>query len=313
MFSKYWRSYPWWLQMVLFGLMVFIFISLSQLVALLIIPKITGVPLSDIADENKRSSLPVVKSMFILQAISAIGLFLLPSLLFANLAHPRPVRYLGLVKPGKAIQPLLAIIAMVAATPVFLFIATLVKMIGLGPYADSLQEQNDEMVKIFLNAAPQIGLGVVLLVMSVLPAIAEEIFFRGILMRFIKKRSYRMVGPIAISAMAFALAHATPYSFLAIFFAGVALAIIYNLTGSLWCSMLAHMFYNGAQVALDYFGKDNATVKGIMESNTVPIPMLIGGAIISAIAFYLLWKFRTPLPPNWADDYTQEELSQKAV
>lgn len=313
MFSRYWRSYPWWLQLVLFGLMIFIFVSLSQVIAYVVIPKVTGVQLADLVNMNEKSSLAVIKGAFILQVISAIGLFLLPSLLFANLAHPRPGKYLGLVKPGKAIQPLLAIVAMVAATPVFLFIASLIRMIGLGSAADALQQQNDDLVKVFLNAAPQIGFGVVLLVMAILPAISEEIFFRGIFLRFAKKRSANMVVPISISAMAFALAHGTPYSFLAIFFAGVALAIIYNLTGSLWCSMLAHMFYNGFQVSLDYFGKDNPTIKSIVESNTVPVPMLIIGTAISAVAFYLLWKFKTPLPPNWADDYTQEELSEKAV
>jgi membrane protease YdiL (CAAX protease family) len=313
MFSRYWRSYPWWLQLILFGLMVFIFISLSQVAAYVIVPKATGADLADIAPLTEKSSLSAIKGAYIWQAISAIGLFLVPSLLFAHLAHPRPAKYLGLVKPGKAIQPFLAIIAMVAATPVFLFIATLVHMIGLGPGADAMQLQNDNMIKIFLSAAPQIGFFVVLLVMAILPAISEEVFFRGIFLRFAKKRSTNMVVPIAISAMAFALAHGTPYSFLAIFFAGVALAIIYNLTGSLWCSMLAHMCYNGFQVSLSYFGKDSAIIKGVMESNSVPVPFLLIGAAVSAIAFYLLWKFRTPLPPTWADDYTQEELSEKAV
>lgn len=313
MFSRYWRSYPWWLQLMLFGLMVFIFISLSQIAAFVIIPKATGVPLADLAEVNGKSSFAVIKGVFIFQVISAIGLFLLPSLLFANLAHPRPGRYLGLVKPGKAIQPLLAIVAMVAATPVFLFIASVVRMIGLGAGADAMQQKADDLTKVFLDAAPQLGFGIVMLVMAILPAIAEELFFRGIFLRFAQKRSTTMVVPVSISAMAFALAHGTPYSFLAIFFAGVALAVIYYLTGSLWCSMLAHMFYNGFQVSLDYFGSDNASVKAVMESNSVPVLYVLLGAAISAGAFYLLWKSRTLLPPNWADDYTQEELSQKAI
>lgn len=315
MFNRYWRSYPWWMQLFLFGLMVFIFVSLSQIVAFVLIPRITGVSLAELAEmvEKKSFPLPIIKSALILQVISAIGLFLLPALLFANLAHPRPARYLGLVKPGKAVQPVLAIVTMVAATPVFLFIASLVHMIGLGAGADAMQQRNDDMVKVFLNASTQIGYLKILLVMAILPAVSEEIFFRGIFLRFAKKRSPGMVVPIAISAMAFALAHATPYSFLAIFFAGVLLAVIYYLTGSLWCSMLAHMFYNGFQVSLEYFGKDNTYLKSMMESNAVPIPIVLIGAAISATSLYLLWKSRTPLPYDWADDYTKEELSEKAV
>lgn len=322
MFSRYWRSYPWWMQLLLFGLMVFIFVSLAQIIAFVLIPRITGVSMADLAatakkvsemEENVVFPLPMIKSSLLLQVISSIGLFLLPAFLFANLAHPRPARYLGLVMPRKAVQPLLAIIVMVAATPVFLFIASLVHMIGLGAGADAMQQRNDNMIKVILDGSTQIGYLKILLVMAILPAVSEELFFRGIFLRFAKKRSPGMVVPVAISAMAFALAHATPYSFLAIFFAGVLLAVIYYLTGSLWCSVLAHMFYNGFQVSLSYFGKDNAYLKSMVDSNVVPIPIVLIGAAISAASFYLLWKSRTPLPPDWAEDYTKEELSQKAV
>ena len=292
---------------------MFIFLSLSQAVAYLIIPKITGGNLTDIMNLNEESGTAAVKAALALQFIQAVGLFLLPSLFFAQLAHPRPAGYLGLRKPGKAIQPLLAIVAMVAATPLFLFVASIVHMIGLGAAADAIQERNDQLVKLFLNSAGKRGLGIILLVMAVLPAVAEEIFFRGIFLRFAKKRSTNMVAPIAISAMAFALAHATPYSFLAIFFAGVALAIIFYLTSSLWCSILAHACYNGTQILLDYFGKDSKAIRALMDSNTVPLPLLVGGIVISAISFYLLWKVRTPLPPDWSDDYTEAELSENAV
>lgn len=77
--------------------------------------------------------------------------------------------------------------------------------------------------------------------------------------------------------------------------------------------MLGHMLNNGLQVALLYFGANNATIKAIGESNELPAFVPVIGVAVFAASFYLLWKSRTPLPPDWADDYTKEELSEKAV
>jgi membrane protease YdiL (CAAX protease family) len=147
-----------------------------------------------------------------------------------------------------------------------------------------------------------------LLIMAIIPALGEEMFFRGVLMRFVKKRSRTMLAPILTSAALFALAHSNVYGLPSIFSAGILLAVIYYLTGSLWCSIFAHLLFNGLQVILSYAGSNNAAIKAFMSTNTVSYPLVIGSILVFCVSFYLLWKNRTPLAPNWTDDFAPGEL-----
>ncbi len=130
-------------------------------------------------------------------------------------------------------------------------------------------------------------------------------------MRFIKKRSIGMAFPIGITALMFALVHFSVYGFVPIFISGVLLGLVYYLTGSLWCSILFHLLNNGLQIVAVYVGKTNPTVDKIIEGNTVPAYLLIGGLFLFIGSFYLLWKNRTPLPADWAIDFTKEELAEQ--
>ena len=142
---------------------------------------------------------------------------------------------------------------------------------------------------------------------AIVPALGEELFFRGVLMRFVRQRSRNMVMPVVLTAIIFSLSHTNIYGYLSIFLAGVLLAVIYNLTGSLWCSILAHCSFNGLQILITYMGTRNAAMKTFMEQTTVPYYLVIAGAILFGISFYLLLKNKTPLPANWSDNFTPEE------
>ena len=106
--------------------------------------------------------------------------------------------------------------------------------------------------------------------------------------------------------------HSNPYGMLSIFLAGLLLGGIYYLTGSLWCSIAAHACYNGLQIFLTYAAKASPTLKVIEETSSVPLSWVITGTIVFASVFYLMWKNRTPLPNNWSEDYTPEELIEEA-
>jgi membrane protease YdiL (CAAX protease family) len=174
------------------------------------------------------------------------------------------------------------------------------------------QEASDNMFNAFLNIQSFASFIKVFFIMAVVPAVGEEMFFRGVLMRFARQRSRTMVFPIIFTAVVFAYSHTNIYGYLSIFSAGVLLAVIYNLTGSIWCSILGHLSFNGMQVTLSYLGNHSPSIKAFMASNTVPIYLIIGGAVVFGLSFYLLLKNKTPLPDNWSDNFIPGELSEKA-
>ncbi len=307
---KYFRYYPWGLQLTLFLLMTFTFLSGMGAIVLSLLPKLSNYQYTDLSGLNADSPYSLVKTFLVVQGFNSVFMFLLPALTFAHLTHPQPAHYLGLRQPGKKIQWLLAVLVMAGAMPVLIGIENLMGMIDFGADAKAAQAANDNVFHALMKMPSFLNMLAVLFVVAVIPAIGEEFFFRGIFMRFARKRSRNMIFPILFSAAIFSFSHANINGYISIFLAGVLLAVIYNLTGSLWCSIVGHFFFNGFQIALSYLGDNNASIKALTDSDTMPIPIVIAGAIVFGISFYLLLKNRTPLPPNWTDDFSPAELEQ---
>lgn len=308
---KYFRSYPWGMQLLLFLLMIVTMLSFCTAMVYILLPKFSPFSLEQLTSVDEHSPAQLIRTSLVAQGIFSLFIFLIPSLLFAYLTHPRPAAYLGLKPPGKQIQILLAILIMVGADPMLQGLQGLISQIDFGAKLKAEQIKNDNMMSAFLNMPDFTSFLIAFLVMSIIPALGEEMFFRGLLLRLAKKRSQTMTFPIIFTAAVFAYSHTNIYGLLSIFFAGLLLAVIYNLTGSLWCSIAGHLSFNGLQVILAYAGNSSAPVKAFMDQNTVPLFLIIAGAIVFGISFYLLWKNKTPLPPDWTDDFSPDELSQK--
>jgi membrane protease YdiL (CAAX protease family) len=295
---------------ILIGVLFFFFVSG---IGYVLITEVVGLPLSGIAEINSSSPANVLQAAFVLQVLFQLGVFLMPPLLFAYFTHPRPKQYLGLRAPGKPIHWLLVITLMLGAMPLFLQLESWIKMFNWGTDVFAKQEKYEESINAMLNMPDLAALLKVFVIMAVLPAIGEELLFRGIFMRFAAQRGRGMVFPVFISAIMFAMVHGNIFGGTSIFLAGILLAVIYYLTGSIYCSMLGHLLNNGLQIILLYIGKDSEVIKAIEKSEQLPAFVPIAGLVLFSVSLFLLLKNKTPLPPNWADDYAEGELSENAV
>jgi membrane protease YdiL (CAAX protease family) len=309
MFNRYWRSYPWFFQLLQFIILIVVMASFFIVALTPVVLNLMHVSIDALKDVNEKTPRAVINAFLLIQFLTSIGIFLLPVLLFAYFTHPRPKQYLGLVKPGKSLHWWLAPVIIITATPLFLAIAALIGNIDFGESVKHAQEVNDQTFRALLTMSSASQLLATFFVLAIVPGLSEELFFRGLMMRFAAKRSRTIIFPLVISALLFALMHTNIYGMVSIFLAGLLLGGIYYLTGSLWCSIISHICYNGLQVLLTYFARNNATFKAIDEANTVPVSWVVIGTLLSAASFYLLWKNRTPLKSNWSADYTAEELA----
>lgn len=304
---KYFRYYPVWLQLILFLSLVFTLTSFSILCLNVLMVKVWGINVYQTMAVNDHSSYALVKLSELVQAVGSSFMFMVPALLFAYLAHPAALQYIGLRKVGSAAQFLLVIIMMLGARPLLEAISGLIGQIDFGAGVKKSQEANDTIMRAYLTM-PSLGDFLrVFVVMAIIPAVGEEFFFRGILMRFTAKISRSIWLSIVFTAALFALTHSNIYGLASIFLAGALLAGIYYLTGSLWCSIAGHMVFNGSQIILSYIGNTNDAVRNFENSQTIQWGLVGGGAVVFAIAFYLLWKIRTPLAANWTEDFDAPE------
>jgi membrane protease YdiL (CAAX protease family) len=333
MFTRYWRTYPWFLQLFLFAMMIVTFSSLGTYFTLSILPGITGVPFADIQHIGAASSMQVTRAGVVTQALFHVFAFTIPCLLFAYFTTPRPAAYLGLRLPGKPVHWLLVTGIMIGFLPFSIYLETwLQQHVDFGQAAEAVQAKTDAAFAAYLKMQSSGDFLRAFLAFAIIPPIGEELMFRALFMRFshsrqrIRKglvatvgdqkifeqpRKRRMVLPILLTAAIFAFMHPNPYGRIFIFAAGILLSLIYWLTSSLLCSIWAHLLFNGSQVVYVFLTRNHAPSSGPEGSANIPLWMPVLGFCLLAASLYALSKYRTPLPANWSADYTEEELRRE--
>ena len=129
----------------------------------------------------------------------------------------------------------------------------------------------------------------VILYMSVAlaPAFAEEFLFRGVF--YTNLRPYGRTQAILISSLLFALMHQNIGQLFYTFVAGIAMALMYELTGSIWCSVFFHLLNNELSIISEviYYGWGGATAEACL---TVFDAILFLLGIISLILLIVYYK-----------------------
>ncbi|MBQ8722014.1 MAG: CPBP family intramembrane metalloprotease [Paludibacteraceae bacterium] len=164
------------------------------------------------------------------------------------------------LKPG-----LVAFFFAVAALPLISMLAEWNKGMELPSFLASVEEimrQMEEsalaMTEKFLNTS-SFGMMIVnLFVMALLPAVCEEMMFRGWLQRVLGNRLNYHVA-IWVSAFIFSAIHFQFYGFVPRMIIGAALGYLYCYTGSLWASIIAHFTNNAAAVITAFLAYNGYT------------------------------------------------------
>ena len=140
------------------------------------------------------------------------------------------------------------------------FTITIVLMLALSPLLDFIQSSFKEHPWIIYQTEVQdkqnavianlrgFKLPLAIFVFAILPAVFEELIFRGILYKVLKELSKKKWVGIGLSAFIFAVVHFQVLSFLPIFLVGILLAIIYERTRNLMAPILFHFLFNAVQV-----------------------------------------------------------------
>ena len=130
---------------------------------------------------------------------------------------------------------------------------------GIEKWMKELEETAQALTDKMANVDTIGGLLLNLVVIALIPAVGEEMTFRGVLQQSLTRRMNPHIA-IILSAAIFSFFHFQFYGFLPRMFLGVLLGYMFYITGSLWTSILMHFVNNGSAVVLYYL--DN---KGLIE------------------------------------------------
>lgn len=96
---------------------------------------------------------------------------------------------------------------------------------------------------------------VAIITAAIIPAICEEIMFRGLVLEAFGKRFSRNTA-ILLSAFLFALCHFNLEGFPSLFVIGLLLAAVMYRHGKIWVPVLIHAVYNASSIIINASGAD---------------------------------------------------------
>ncbi len=234
------------------------------------------------------------------QTIGAVLAFAVPALIMAFLMQKPDEEAFLRIKKTDGQQLLLAVLIIVSAMPfinlITLWNSGLTLPDSLAPLEKLMRElqiKNEEIYETFLSAGTVWGLIANLFCLALVPAVCEELFFRGALQGIFEKKLNVHIS-VWLTAVIFSLLHFQVFGFVPRVLLGAALGYMLVFSGSLYLPIAAHFTNNAVIVAGNFMVKkyalgDEKTLDNIGTNGQWWISIL-GIAICFALFFLLKSK-----------------------
>jgi len=206
--------------------------------------------------------------------------------------------YLGIRRfPGWTLLGL-ALLLMLAATPLVLYTYTINKALPIPESVRLLEEQATEALKGLLQMDNSWELLGNMVIIALLPAIGEELVFRGVLQQQLMRRIANPWVALLLSAAIFSFIHFQFEGFLPRMLLGMLLGWLYWKTRNFWVPVTAHFFNNGLQVFGQYLY--NKQITSVDLEQDIEVPWFL--ALISA---FMIWVILRLIGKTVREDFTQ--------
>ncbi|MCW3113893.1 MAG: family intrarane metalloprotease [Segetibacter sp.] len=238
---------------------------------------------SVLLDKNAVVSPDLLGRFKLAQLAGSIISFIIPSLLFGYYSSPKSLPYIGVQKHASLILVGAAMLLLFTIQPFIGWLGEINSRIKFGSLQKSLLEMEamyNRALQVFLQMKNFGDLLINLFIMALLPAIGEELFFRGSLQKALLRLSHKPWLAIVVSSLVFALLHGTFFKILPIFTLGLILGIVYTVTRNLWYTILIHFCNNAFAVLSVYYADRSETLKKL-SNDDFSVPLY--GAFVSLI------------------------------
>jgi len=287
---------PYSVQFLYFLLLLLLSYSIFSLLQVLIL-LLAGYNLAGINNLVENIDSQNIGLLKVLQLITTIGVFIVPALAFSFLKSGKATGYIPLTLPLSMRSVLLASMVTVSALPLMSFFMELNQSVSLPSFLKDVEqwmrdmEGNAEKLTLaFLKMDSPLDLMLNILIVALLPAIGEELLFRGCLQQLLIEWTKKPHLAIFIAAALFSAIHFQFLGFVPRMLIGAFLGYLFYWSGNLWYAIIGHFVNNALQVVGYYFTQgtnSNADLKAI--DSLPPSSILLGTAIFSG-TLYLFYK-----------------------
>jgi uncharacterized protein len=248
-----------------------------------------------LSEFNDPQSVSILKYF---QVVQSVGFFIIPALLAGWFFEASSAGYLKINKSSPPAQFILVILIMLVSVPAVNWTISVNEMMklpqalkGIEQWMKDTEEQASQLTDAFLNTETIGGLMFNLFMIALLPAIGEEMLFRGILQRLFTDWFRNAHVAIFVTAFIFAAIHLQFYGILPRMLLGVLFGYLFWWSGSLWLPIFAHFLNNGAAVVVSFLASRNVVNQDYESFGSTDNVFFIAGSIVLT-ALCLVWVYR---------------------
>ena len=285
-------------------LMFSAFVILVSFLAFLVVSLLIAIPffglssmldIPQIGDLSNPESIAVLKYF---QTVQAIGLFIVPPLVLGYLFHGNTLHYLYLDKPFTSSTFLLVIVLMFAMAPFINFLGVWNSnmhlpewMGGIERWMRNTEDDAARLTEAFLDVKTLPGLAFNIFMIAFLPAVGEELLFRGVIQKIFTRMTSNTHWGIWISAILFSAMHLQFYGFVPRVLLGALFGYLLVWSGSMWLPVLGH-FLNNALAVIAMFFVNNGMINPDVEAFGSTSDSYYAAIISLAVVLILLWTIK---------------------
>lgn len=225
-------------------------------------------------------------SLLLQNTISQVGLIAGPAILLALIFTRNPAKTLLLSIP-KASHLFLAVLLAIVMHPVVTSFSNVIRT--LYPISEQTMAKL-EAFQSLMGGAP--NLFVLLLMMALLPAICEELAFRGFILSGLRRMKNQWLA-ILVSSLLFGIAHQMLQQSIAAFAVGMLIGYLSIKTNSIFPCMAYHLVHNSLPLLVATWMAEHGGITGLAEVSTESLHYgwpLVSVCIAAAIVILLRFQ-----------------------
>jgi uncharacterized protein len=292
-------------------LMFSIFVVIASFLAFMVLSLVIAIPLfgldsmlsiPTIDELNNPDSIRILKYF---QVVQSIGVFIIPPFILGWLFHGKVAEYLNLNKTITLASVILVLVLSFAASPFINFIGEFNAnmqlpgwLSGVESWMKNAEDKAAEITEAFLKVETTGGLLFNIFMIAFLPAIGEELLFRGVIQRIFTNWTRNYHWGIWITALLFSALHMQFYGFIPRMFLGVLFGYLLVWSGSMWLPIIAHFINNAVAVVAMYMIDKNLLSNEIEEIGTTSDSYYMAVVSLVLIVVFMLMIKRQHIEVN---------------
>jgi hypothetical protein len=239
-----------------------------------------------------------IRFLKILQSVAALITFILPSFLIARFVYKNTVDTLLLKLRGNVAVYGLSALVLISAVPFMNVIISWNAGIKLPTALElvfqAMEEAAVRSTEIMLSGTTVWALLINIVLIALIPAVGEELFFRGLLQGLIKRYTRNSHLAVFMAAFIFSAIHFQFYGFVPRFLLGIFFGYLVVYSKSIWIAVWAHFLNNAMAVVAYYIVQQRNIAVDVEEIGTrsQDILYLVFSVVLTIGLLYFLFRKR---------------------